>query len=528
MLSTFEPALGVLERKGPADVDVLAVTGDSRTVAPSSLYAAIPGTRVDGHRFIPGAIAAGASTVLLRDWPETPWPADVVGLRVADPRRSLGHAAAALHGHPSRDLLVVGITGTNGKTSTATLVRHLLAAHGLRAGLIGTTGISWGDAVQEATHTTPDGPALQALLAAMRDDGVEAVAMELSSHALDQGRPAGLDLDVAAWSNLSRDHLDYHGTMEEYEAAKARIFSEVLASSPSARGAVLCIDDEAVARRAPDGAVRVSVHPGAEADIAPVAAPTFSIDGIAADVRTPEGALALRSPLLGAHNLENLLLAVGCALLAGVPLPTIEAALPSAPAAKGRLERVSLPTGGPLAVVDYAHTPDALRAVLTTLRPFVPGALVTVFGCGGDRDTGKRPLMAAAAWAGSDALVLTSDNPRTEDPEAILDDIAAGLPAPITADSELTPTSPCARIADRRDAISAAIAATGEGDLVLIAGKGHEMTQDIDGRKVAFDDRQAARQALLDFHAPANEPPQGYTKRGRIVKRFPNRDQDRR
>ncbi len=533
MLSTFAPDLGVRSRRGAGDVDVSFATGDSRLVTEGSVYAAIRGTRVDGHRFIDSAIDAGAAAVLLQDWPEGGWPEHVVGLQVQDPRRALGHAAAALSGHPSRELLVVGITGTNGKTSTATLVRHLLAANHARTGIIGTTGISWagrdGDVTLEATHTTPDGPALQRLLGDMRDDGVEALAMELSSHALDQGRTAGLDLDIAAWSNLSRDHLDYHGSMDEYEAAKARILGETLAAAPSARGAVLCVDDPAVARHVDDvtlPVLRVSTVPGALAEIVPTQPASFSLAGITADVTTSHGPLVLRSPLLGAHNLENLLLAIGCALLAGVPLATIESALPTAPAALGRLERVERADGhGPLVLVDYAHTPDALEAVLATLRPFVPdGAIVTVFGCGGDRDQGKRPLMGRAAWDGSDAVVMTSDNPRTEDPETILDHIAAGLPDGVTPTPHLTPQTPCARIADRRAAISAAIAAAGTGDLVLIAGKGHEMTQDMDGRKVAFDDRAEARRALREFHAPANEPPEGYNRNGRILRRFPGKD----
>ncbi|MCO4772661.1 MAG: UDP-N-acetylmuramoyl-L-alanyl-D-glutamate--2,6-diaminopimelate ligase [Deltaproteobacteria bacterium] len=540
MLSTLEQSLQVTSRRGPADTSVLAATGDSRQVTEGTVFAAIVGTTVDGHRFIPSALSSGASAVLLQEWPASDWPEDVVGLQVHDSRRALGHCAAALHGHPSRDLTVVGITGTNGKTSTATLVRHLLASSGLRAGMLGTTGISWtgrhGDVDLAATHTTPDGPALQATLARMRDDGVQAVAMELSSHALDQGRAAGLDLDVAGWSNVSRDHLDYHGTMEDYAAAKALLLTEILAEAPSARGSVLVVDDPVVAAKAASTdhpVLRVSTKAGATttgaADIAPTAAPTFSLDGISASIATPEGPLRLRSPLLGAHNLENLLLAVGCALQAGVSLAAIEAALPTAPAASGRMERVQRDDGrGPLVLVDYAHTPDALRAVLATLRPFVPGdgVIVTVFGCGGDRDQGKRPLMGAAAWEGSDAVVITSDNPRTEDPNSILSDIAAGLPDGVTPSPTLTSKTPCALLTARRDAISAAIAATGAGDLVLIAGKGHEMTQDIDGRKVAFDDREEARAALAGFHAPANEPPTGYSDKGRIVKRFPKKDTD--
>lgn len=544
MLSAIEPQLAVRSRRGPTDVDLTVATGDSRQAGPSTLFAAIRGGTVDGHRFIASALKAGTPAVLLQDWPEGAWPEQVVGLQVDDPRRALGLCAAALHGHPSRDLLVIGLTGTNGKTSVATIVRHVLDRAGLRAGMLGTTGITWtgldGEVSLEATHTTPDSPALQKTLALMRDDGVQAVVMELSSHALDQGRAAGLDLDVAGWTNVSREHLDYHGSVEAYEAAKALLLTEVLAGALHPRGAVLVVDHEAVARHVGDveHVLRVSTRAGAvqrgEADIAPLGAARFSLAGIDADIATPAGTFALRSTLIGAHNLENLLVAAGCALQSGVPLPVVQEALSDAPAASGRMERVEREDGrGPLVFVDYAHTPDALRAVLATLRPFVPdgGGIVTVFGCGGDRDAGKRPLMGAAAWEGSDAVVLTSDNPRTENPDSILDDIVAGLPDGLIPVPRFAPepsTSPCVRLVDRRDAISAAIAAATTGDLVLIAGKGHEMSQDVDGRKVAFDDRAEARRALLSFHAPANEPPDGFTSRGRIVKSFPRgRDTER-
>jgi len=536
MLSTIETHLGVKARRGPADVDLTVATGDSRRAGPRTLFAAIRGGTVDGHRFIESACEAGSPAILLQDWPEGTWPKEVIGLQVDDPRRALGLCAAALHDHPSRDLVVIGLTGTNGKTSVATIIRHILSRAGLRAGMVGTTGIAWtglhGDKRLETTHTTPDAPALQKTLALMRSDGVQAVVMELSSHALDQGRAAGLDLDVAGWTNVSRDHLDYHGSLEAYEAAKARLLTEVLAGAENPRGAVLVVDHEAVARHVADAerVIRVSTRAGAvargDADIAPLSKPRFSLTGIDADIATPAGGLALRSDLIGAHNLENLLVAAGCALQSGVPLTVIESALQDAPAASGRMERVAREDGlGPLVFVDYAHTPDALRAALATLRPLVPAGrgIVTVFGCGGDRDTGKRGLMAAAAWEGSDAVVLTSDNPRTENPDSILDDMVAGLPSdlvPVPCFAPDPSTTPCVRLVDRRAAIAAAIAAATTGDLVLIAGKGHEMSQDVDGRKVAFDDRAEARRALLSFHAPANEPPTGFTSSGRIVKSF--------
>ena len=536
MLSSLEPRLAIRERRGAADARLLNATGDSRAVQAGTLFAAIPGTQVDGHRFIPQALAAGAAAVVLRDWPEGEWPADVPAIQVDDPRRALGQIAAGLRGDPSRDMLVIGITGTNGKTSTVAIVEALLTAGGLRAGVIGTTGIHWmgrhGREELDATHTTPDGPALQALLARMRDAGVQAVAMELSSHALEQGRSAGLHLDVAAWSNLTRDHLDYHGTMEAYEAAKALLLTELLPASSKSPVSVINVDDPGVAPHAADWAprLRVSADPQADADIAPIGQPAFTPEGIHALVRTPAGTIPLASSLLGAHNLANLLLAGGIALAAGLEPAAIEAGWAAAPAARGRMERVARDDGrGPVVVVDYAHTPDALSTVLASLRPFVPGRLVTVFGCGGDRDAGKRPIMAAAAWTGSDAIVMTSDNPRTEDPDSILDAMEPGLPGAATVHRSLDDlaTHPITRITDRRDAIRAAIAAARPGDLVLVAGKGHEMTQDTNGRKVHFDDLEEARRALAEFHAPANEPPQGFSKHGRTVNPFPKRDDER-
>jgi UDP-N-acetylmuramyl-tripeptide synthetase len=322
--------------------------------------------------------------------------------------------------------------------------------------------------------------------------------------------------------------------MQEYEAAKARLLTELLPASEKGRPvAVLNVDDPAVEGHTGDWqpCLRVSCRVGANADVAPVDPPAFSLEGIRCRVGTPDGVVPLNSALLGAHNLSNLLLAGGIALAVGLSLDALRAGWERAQAAPGRMERVQRSDGrGPLVVVDYAHSPDALTTALASLRPFVPGRLVTVFGCGGDRDVGKRPLMAAAAWAGSDAIVMTSDNPRSEEPDAILDDMEPGLPGgltPATALADLD-TTPITRIADRRDAIRAAIAAAGTGDLVLVAGKGHEMTQDTNGRSVHFDDREEARQALAEFHAPANEPPRGFSKHGRTVKPFPTPDDDQR
>lgn len=490
MLSAMEPRLRVLDRRGPLDADVCVTTADSREVRPATLFGAIPGSTLDGHRFIPKAIAAGASAVLLRDWPEA-WPDDVVGLRVADPRRSLALASSALHGEPGAALRTFGITGTNGKTSTVSVLASILRAAGMPVATLGTTGFEWDARGErhhaESTHTTPDGPALFRWLADFVRDGVEAVALELSSHALEQGRAAGLQLDVAAWSNLSRDHLDYHGDMAAYEAAKARLLTEWLAAWGKAGcAAVLNIDDPVVAKYAglAERTVRVSAH-GAPADVRIEGPVRLTRDGVEARVLMGSDAITLRSPLLGWHNVDNLLLAGACAWAAGVSLDAIERGWAAAEGAPGRLERVA--GEGPLVLVDYAHTPDALHRALTTVRRITEGRVHVVFGAGGDRDPGKRPLMAQAAIADADDVILTTDNPRTESPEAILDDLQRGL--------EGTDV-PWLRIADRAEAIAVAIGRAADADTVLIAGKGHETYQEIAGVRHPFDDREHAALAL--------------------------------
>ncbi|MEE2830378.1 MAG: Mur ligase family protein, partial [Myxococcota bacterium] len=348
MLSIIEGGLEVLSRRGPDDTEVRAATADSRCVGDGTVFAAIPGTLLDGHDFIPQALASGASAVLLRDWPEgSEWPKDRVGIQVADPRRALALASHRLHGEPSQQLKVIGITGTNGKTSTVAILRSVLEAAGIPSGGIGTTGIEWmgagGPVQHRATHTTPEGPVLFDWLARMRDDGVEAVALELSSHALEQGRAAGLALDVALWTNLSRDHLDYHGDMECYEAAKALLFGEWLANwgKPGAT-AVVNVDDPVVARHLEDHprSLAVSSRPGARAEVRPLAEPCFSIDGCSAPIATPAGTFELRSRLLGRHNLANALSATACAVALGLDLDGIAAGIAASSGAPGRLERV--------------------------------------------------------------------------------------------------------------------------------------------------------------------------------------------
>ncbi len=498
MLSSIEARLSLLSRKGPQDAQLLAATADSRAVEAGSIFAAIDGSAMDGHRFIPQAIQRGAGAVLLKRWPES-WPDDVVGLQVEDPRRSLALVSSALCGDPGTKMQVIAITGTNGKTTTAAILRSILLAAGKRVGILGTTGITWtgtnGELSFEATHTTPEGPALYGWLRRMADDGVEVVALELSSHALEQGRAAGLQLDVAAWSNLGRDHLDYHGDLATYEAAKALLLEEWLPNwgSPGAC-AVLNIDDEVVAsqRNAWSTTLRVSARCDAVAaglaDLAPVSEPRLDLHGLYADLAYGAQRLRLRSSMLGRHNLANCLLAAGCALAAGIDSAAIEEGCAATRGAAGRLERIERDDGrGPLVLVDYAHSPGAITEALRALSALQPSRIITLFGCGGDRDPGKRPLMAEAAAAGSDLVILTSDNPRGENPEEILDATEQGLAGTGT---------PYQRIVARAAAIVAAIKEARDGEVVLIAGKGHERTQEIAGVRHPFDDCEHARVAL--------------------------------
>jgi UDP-N-acetylmuramoyl-L-alanyl-D-glutamate--2,6-diaminopimelate ligase len=386
-------------------------------------------------------------------------------------------------------MVVVGITGTNGKTTTSYLVEALLRARGLRTGVLGTIRYVGGSTAMDANQTTPDALQLSALLARMRDDGVQGVAMEVSSHALAQARADALAFDVAVFTNLTQDHLDFHGTFDEYRHAKRRLF-ELLARSPKPRRtAVVSADDPAGAsmvQSLPLDVIRFGLHE--TADVRAIEH-TSTLEGIRMKVQTPFGALALTSPLIGEHNVMNLLGAIGVGLALGLPRDTIKDALVNVGAVPGRFEQVT--AGQPfLVVVDYAHTPDALERVLTTARKLTSGRLGVVFGCGGDRDRGKRPIMGGIAARLCDQVWVTSDNPRSEPPAVIIDQIVAGI-RETGAPAERYLTEP-----DRRRAIGAALAWGRRGDTVVIAGKGHETYQIVGPSVLPFDDREVARQSL--------------------------------
>jgi UDP-N-acetylmuramoyl-L-alanyl-D-glutamate--2,6-diaminopimelate ligase len=477
------------------DADVAAVTADSRAVKPGTLFCAVAGEKADGHTFAQAAARAGAVAVIA----ERQVPCEPAPLFIAESsRRAMALAAANLHEHPGRKLGLVGITGTNGKTTVTYLVEACARAAGVEAGVIGTVGYRFAGQERAASHTTPDPVALQALLSEMVAAKVQIACLEVSSHAIHQERVAGLSFRTAGFTNLTRDHLDYHGTLEAYFAEKKRLFTELLAPDGLA---VINVDDPAGGRLASElqrSGRRVwgSSRQGAGELRAPRA--TISLAGIEARVESPAGALQIRSPLVGAHNLENLLTAIGLALGAGLPLSAVESGLAACAGAPGRLERID--GRGVTAFVDYAHTDDALARACAALRAVAPRRLIVVFGCGGDRDRGKRPLMGHAAGTAADLVVVTSDNPRTEDPASIIGEIVPGVEG--AGLSLLHPGEAAAGArgyameADRRAAIELALRSARPGDAVLIAGKGHESYQIIGTTRRHFDDREEARRIL--------------------------------
>jgi UDP-N-acetylmuramoyl-L-alanyl-D-glutamate--2,6-diaminopimelate ligase len=476
------------------DPDVARVTGDSREVVPGAVFFALPGADRDGHDFVADAARRGAVAVVAE---RAVACAPAALLLVPSARRAMAIAAASFHGRPGDALALAAVTGTNGKTTVAWLVEACARAAGVPVGMLGTVTHRWPGAERPAGHTTPESTTIQALLAEMRAAGARAAVLEVSSHALAQERVAGMRFRAAGFTNLTRDHLDYHGDMERYFAAKRRLFLEHLAPDGVA---VVNVRDPFGARLADQlgPGRRLWRHGGRAGDALRAEGVEIGLSGIQATIQTPAGALAVRSPLVGAHNVENLLCAAGIALALELPRDAVARALCECRGAPGRLERFA--ARGVSVFVDYAHTDDALARALDALRALAPRRLLCVFGCGGDRDRGKRPLMGEAAARGSDAVVVTSDNPRSEDPAAILGEIVPGLER-----------AGCARLSaaalrggdrgfvvepDRRAAIALAVASAREGDAVLVAGKGHEETQLVGARRLPFSDRDEARRAL--------------------------------
>ena len=474
------------------DLEVLALTEDSRCAGPGMLFVARKGTALDGISFVRDALARGAIGAAVHESDAQrvlaflPQGAALVTMRGRE-RRVIAELAHEALGRPSASVRVAGVTGTNGKTTITYLVRQLLRASGARCGLVGTVAIDDGLHEVPSSLTTPSATQLASLLSQMARNGCSALAMEVSSHALHQDRVAGISFACAAFTNLTGDHLDYHGSMDAYADAKALLFESL---EPGATAAVN-VDDPAwtrMVRNCPARVVRCSAVDRSADCVAEIR--RVRAGGMACAMHGPWGVLEADLALPGRHNAMNALQALALAWSLGVPATALQAALPALSAPPGRLQPVSGPEDGCTVLVDYAHTDDALLNVLKALRPTLePGArLVTVFGCGGDRDRTKRPRMAAVACAHSDHVIITSDNPRTEDPDAIIGDIAAGVPSGCAANVE--------RIADRAEAIGRAVAGAGRGDVVLIAGKGHEDYQIVGTERRPFDDRIVARTAL--------------------------------
>jgi UDP-N-acetylmuramoyl-L-alanyl-D-glutamate--2,6-diaminopimelate ligase len=488
--ATLLEALADTTVRGVLPASVTGLAYDSRKVEAGNCFVAVAGFKQDGRRFIPEAVARGAGLVVLEGEDAPAAPARVL---VPSARDALARLADAYWGHPSRALTLVGITGTNGKTTTSFLVEALLRAAGHRTGLIGTIQYRVGTRAVDASQTTPEALELQGLLAEMRDGGITGAAMEVSSHALALARVGGTEFDAAVFTNLTQDHLDFHGTLEEYRKAKRRLFEILAAGLKPRRAAVVNVDDPAGASMVaglPLRALRFALRAPAE-----IRARRFTSggDGIRMDVETPAGPLEIASPLVGEHNVMNLLGAVGVGVALEIPLATVASALGAVAAVPGRFERVE--AGQPfLVVVDYAHTPDALERVLTTARKLVSpgGRLVAVFGCGGDRDRGKRPVMGELAARLADRAWVTSDNPRTERPGAIVDEVLVGV-ARVPGAAKRTVADP-----DRRTAIGAALGWARAGDVVVIAGKGHETYQVVGQEVLPFDDRAVAREFLSE------------------------------
>jgi UDP-N-acetylmuramoyl-L-alanyl-D-glutamate--2,6-diaminopimelate ligase len=470
------------------DLLIRELTLDSRKVRPGDLFLAIPGLKVDGRDHITDAIAHGAAAVAYEVEGAKVLPiTDIPMIPVKGLAGQLSDIAGRFYGDPSRAMNLVGVTGTNGKTSVTQLIAQALDKLGQHCGLIGTLGTGFYSDLKSGIHTTPDPISVQSTIYDLKKAGAKAIAMEVSSHGLDQGRVTALAFDVAVMTNLSRDHLDYHGTMEAYGAAKAKLFAW-----NDLRCRVINLDD-AFGRQlaaAPHASRLITYSQEDSSAYLFCRDAHFDDDGVRATLVTPQGDHALRSSLLGRFNLSNVLAAVGALMGLDYPLDDILKVLPSLEGPVGRMQRLG---GGsrPLVVVDYAHTPDALEKVLAALRPHAKGQLTCLFGCGGDRDRGKRPLMAEVVERLADKVLVTDDNPRTEDPVRIFEDIRAGFSA----------VDNVAFVAGRGQAIAQIIAQAQAADVIVLAGKGHEDYQEIDGQRHPFSDLEEAAKALDAWEA---------------------------
>lgn len=472
--------------RGPLDVEIRSVCFDSRQAGPGALFVALPGERVDGNDFLRQAFSRGAAAAVF-DRAGISESGAGTWVEVANARLALADLAANFYHHPSRKLKVAGITGTNGKTTTSYLLKHLCERARLPCGLIGTVRYEIGSEILPSARTTPESLELQGLLAQMRDAGCRAAVMEVSSHALSMERAWGVQFDAAVWTNLTQDHLDYHQDMAAYFEAKARLFTDLLPSQPKKRGvSVVNIDDRYGAQlldRLAKDAPLLTYGVGLRADFR---ASNFKIEpaGTSYQLDAQDRSFLVRLPLIGKFNIYNSLAAVAAASAMGITVREAVLALATAPPVPGRLQPVPGKRGFQV-YVDYAHTPDALANVLRTLRDLRPNRLIAVFGCGGDRDRNKRPLMGRTVEGLADYAIVTSDNPRSEEPAAILQDIERGFSG---KNYEI--------LVDREEAIWRAVDLAEPRDIVVIAGKGHETYQEFAARTVPFDDVQVAQAAM--------------------------------
>lgn len=484
--------VSVVSVDGSTEVEITGVSADSRLVRSGTLFVAVPGTQMDGGKFIPQAVEKGAAAVAAESPARHPGP---TLLQVEEARSALAMLAANFYGRPADSLTLVGVTGTSGKTTTAKMIESIFDAGKEPVGLIGTIEYRAGEERLVADRTTPDAVVLQQWFAKMRDAGVRNAVMEVSSHALALRRTYGVRFAAAVFTNLSRDHFDFHKNFDDYFAAKRILFDQI---DRNRRSAIVNIDDEYGRRLASElGDAVMSFGRRPEADVRPADDFEISVRGLRGVMHTPAGDVRIESALLGQPNLYNWLGAIGAAVAVGIPVAQVEQGVRALQSVRGRFERVPA-EGGPTVIVDYAHKPDALEKLLHAVRELAHGHRVSVlFGCGGDRDKGKRPEMGAIAGRLADFTILTSDNPRSEKPGAILDEIEAGMGE--------VPRDRYVRIEDRREAIRRAIGEAGDEDVIVIAGKGHETYQVVGDQVVHFDDREEAELAIkkrMDKYAP--------------------------
>jgi UDP-N-acetylmuramoyl-L-alanyl-D-glutamate--2,6-diaminopimelate ligase len=484
-LSELLRDVDVISIEGSSEVEVARVTADSRQATSGSLFVAVPGYVRDGAEFIAAAVSKGAAAVIAEKKVAT---GAATMVHVSDARAALALVAAASLGHPARSLRLVGVTGTSGKTTTTKMVESIFDATGEPVGLIGTIEYRAGEERELADRTTPDAVVLQNWFRRMVDANVSLAVMEVSSHALSLKRTHGVEFAAAVFTNLSREHLDFHKDLDDYFAAKKILFSQI---DRSRRNAVVNIDDEYGSRLAGElGTSLLTFGRSAEADIRPAPGFSVSVDGLHGIVHTPAGDVRVESTLIGVPNLYNWLGAIGAAVAVDVPIDVIEKGITALRSVRGRFERVVVPeVKGPTVLVDYAHKPDALEKLLVTTREIAAGRPVwVVFGCGGDRDRGKRPVMGEIAARLADVTIVTSDNPRSEKPEAIIAEIREGFGAHPNADLRV--------IEDRRLAIEQAVATAPADAVIVVAGKGHENYQVVGDDIVHFDDREEVELAL--------------------------------